>query len=88
MASSSSRASRSGQNSAPCFTIASAEAGGGASGPRSVMVAMRAARSNSTETELYSMPFAVNSRCSGVSEMPLAPVGPARFRGEFLRARR
>ena len=32
--------------------MASADAGGGAVGPRSVMVAMRADRSNSTATEL------------------------------------
>src|SRR6516165_6823404 len=44
MASSSSRASLSGQNSAPCSTMASAEAGGAACGPRKVMVEPRARR--------------------------------------------
>ena len=54
-------------------------AGGGASGPRSVMVASRSARANSTDTALYSTPSAVRSRLSGVSAMPLAPAGRSDF---------
>src|SRR5262249_16698020 len=75
MASSSSRASLSGQNSAPCSTMASAEAGGAACGPRKVMVASWEGRSNSTEIVLYSTASAERSRVSGLSAMPLAPAG-------------
>ena len=57
--------------------MASADAGGGVSGPRTVMVASRAARSNSTDSELYSTASAVMVRVSGVSLMPCAEA--ARF---------
>ncbi len=75
MASSSSRASFSGQKSAPCATMASTDAGGGASGPRTVMVARRSGRAKSTDTNSYSTPSSVRSRLSGVSATPLAPAG-------------
>ena len=51
IASSSSRASLSGQNSVPSAVSASADAGGGTAGPRSVMVAIRSGRFNSTAIE-------------------------------------
>ena len=57
-------------------------------GPRSVMVASRAARSNSTESEPYSTPSAVKVRVSGVSLMPCAGAAAARLRGELPGARR
>src|SRR5262249_27354602 len=75
MASSSSRASRSGQNCAPSPSIASALAGGGASGPRNVMVARRSAIT--TESVLYSVRLSVRSRLSGSSLIPF--VSPGRF---------
>ena len=75
MASSSSRTRRSGQNCAPASTMASADAGGGASGPRNVIVARREARSNSTDSVLYSTASAERSRFSGVSAMPLPAAG-------------
>src|SRR5262249_6930347 len=63
--------------------MASAEAGGGASGPRNAMVASREGRSNSTEIVPYSTPSAERSRLSGVSTMPLPAAGrcdlPAKF---------
>ena len=84
MASSSSRASRSGQNSAPCATISSADFGGARSGPRNVIVASRSARENSTETALYSTPSAERLRLSGVSAMPLASFGRSDFAANSL----
>ena len=50
MASSSSRASRSGQKAAPSSTIPGADVGGAASGPEMVNVARRASRAISTFT--------------------------------------
>ena len=70
IASSSSRASLSGQNSAPCAIIASPDAGGGAAGPRTRMVAIRAARSSSTGRVPYSIASSAKLRESGVSLMP------------------
>src|SRR6516162_9186759 len=62
--------------------MASAEAGGGASGPRNAMVASREGRSNSTEIVPYSTPSAERSRLSGVSTMPLPAAGSWRLRGD------
>src|SRR5262249_19708041 len=94
IASSSSRASRSGQNCAPNSTMPSAEAGGGASGPRNVMVARRAVRSNSTDSVLYSTASAERSRLGGVrgafgfegrKHDALAGARPSRLRRELSR---
>ena len=67
--------------------MASADAGGGAAGPRNMIVAMRPPRSNSTESEPYSTPFAENVRASGVSLIPCPRRAAARLRGKLLRAR-
>ena len=75
MASSSSRASRSGQNSEPSSTMASAPTGAAASGPRRLMLASRWVRWNSTVSVLYSMAFSERSRRSGMRLIPLASLG-------------
>ena len=70
MASSSSRASRSGQNCAPSVCMASAEAGGGAEGPLTVIVARRLARivtvSEASRAEI--------ERCFGIPEKEIPVV--------------
>src|ERR1022692_1970777 len=88
-ASSSSRATRSSQKSAPCATMSAADVGTGAVGPRSVTVASRSARASSTDTEPYSIPCCERTRASGSSAMPRAPAPPRRtvgLGGKFLHA--
>jgi hypothetical protein len=59
--------------------MSSADAGGGASGPLTVMVASRSVRESSTDTALYSMPSAAHARLRGLSAMPLASAGRSDF---------